>query len=198
MACSCPSCISSASADPRTRVLSLTYGRPLMIHPMTTQNQLFLPSAIDDQYLTCLVDAPGLQPNGVPSLMECYVQSIKLQDILGQVLATFYYAAPDNRIEDTTVFDFGLQHMTSSVVGESIRHFDFQMLFHVDSLLTTWHDSLPPHLKVQTYQNNNVPAGTVDPAQALIFHRQAVVLEVRYVKTSHSSPLSHSYHICRC
>lgn len=150
-----------------------------MIHPTTTQKQLFLPSAIDDQYLTCLLDAPGSQPDGVPSLMECYVQAIKLQDILGQVLAAFYYAAPDHRIEDTSVFDFGLNYMTSSVVGEGIRNSDFQMLLDVDGLLTTWHDSLVPHLKVQAYQNSSVPTGTVDLVRAAMFHRQAVVLEVR-------------------
>ncbi|KAF2788531.1 hypothetical protein K505DRAFT_255310 [Melanomma pulvis-pyrius CBS 109.77] len=165
------------------RVLSLTYGRPLMIHPTTTQKQLFLPSAIDDQYLTCLLDAPGSQPDGVPSLMECYVQAIKLQDILGQVLAAFYYAAPDHRIEDTSVFDFGLNYMTSSVVGDGIRNSDFQMLLDVDSLLTTWHDSLVPHLKVQAYQNGGVPIGTGDSVRASMFHRQAVVLEVRYLHT---------------
>lgn len=150
-----------------------------MIHPTTTQKHLILPFAIDDQYLTCLPDAPGSQPGGIPSLMECYVQAIKLQDILGQVLAAFYYAAPDHRTEDTAVFDFGLNYMTSSRAGEGIRNSDFQIILDVDSLLTAWHDSLVPHLKVQTYEDANVPTGTVDPGKASIFHRQAVVLEVR-------------------
>ena len=168
----------------KNRVLSLTYGRPLMIHPTTAQTQIMLPSAIDDQYLTRLPEPPGSQPGGVPSINDCYVQAVKLQDILGQVLAAFYYAGPDHRSSSSSsVFDFGLNYMTSSVMGESsadgIRNSDFQMLLDVDSLLTTWHKKLPLHHRVNTYQNGGAPPGIVDPALVSLFYRQAVVLEVR-------------------
>jgi len=153
-----------------------------MIHPTTTQRQLILPSAIDDQFLTRLPDPPGSQSEDSPSVTECYVQAIKLQDILGQVLAAFYYAAPDSRDEESTVFDLSINYMAASVMGGGVKTSDFQMLLDVDSLLTTWHKRLPTHLKVQTYGNTDFSSGCVDLEREVLYQRQAVVLETRSVK----------------
>jgi hypothetical protein len=110
------------------------------------------------------------------------VQAIKLQDILGQVLAAFYYAAPDSRDEESTVFDLSINYMAASVMGGGVKTSDFQMLLDVDSLLTTWHKRLPTHLKVQTYGNTDFSSGCVDLEREVLYQRQAVVLETRSVK----------------
>ncbi|KAB5550759.1 fungal-specific transcription factor domain-containing protein [Coniochaeta sp. 2T2.1] len=166
------------------RVLSLTYGRPLMVHPSTTRAELMLPSAIDDEFLTQQPKSPGLQPVTVPSMTECFVQTVRLQDILGQVLAEFYYAAPAERKQDSGHFDMSLRSLTTSAVADVVHGVsNFQVLFDVDNLLTTWHRELPSHLQAQTYQSSVPISINIDPERAKLFHRQAVVLETRYLHT---------------
>ena len=68
------------------REISMSFGRPLMI-TNASNDKLQLPHAIDDEYLS---DKPGAergtQPPGQQSMLESYIQTIKLYDILGQVL----------------------------------------------------------------------------------------------------------------
>jgi hypothetical protein len=127
-----------------------------------SQSQLVLPLAVDDEYLTRLPEAPGSQPDGIPSLTECYIQTVQLQDILGEVLTTLYYAAP-----------------ASTNGGAKVT--DFHRLFAVDSLLTTWHSKLPPRLQVSRYKNSGAPPALNLSDRDVVFRRQATVLEVRYV-----------------
>ena len=163
-------------------VLSLTYGRPLMIDLAMTQNKLVLPSPIDDQFLTRVPDSPGSQSENIPSLTECYVESIKLQDILGQVLVTFYYGGGDNNNGDAGNFDPEINYKAASVIESGIKDSDLQMLLNVDGSLTAWHKRLPAHLKVQTYENEET-SGSLEPGRIALFRRQATVLEARYVTT---------------
>ena len=60
-----------------------------MISP-SMGKELVLPSAIDDEFLMRAPEPPGLQPPHVISVTGCYVQAIKLQNILGQVLSASY------------------------------------------------------------------------------------------------------------
>ncbi|OIW35725.1 hypothetical protein CONLIGDRAFT_627758 [Coniochaeta ligniaria NRRL 30616] len=166
------------------RVLSLTYGRPLMVHPSTTRTELMLPSAIDDEFLTQHPNSPGTQPLNILSLTECFVQTVRLQDILGQVLAKFYHAAPAERKQTGGHFDMSLRSMTASAVADFVHGVsDFQVLYDVDNLLTTWHKGLPSHLQAQTYQSSVPTSANINPERAKLFHRQAVVLETRYLHT---------------
>ncbi|KAJ5118413.1 fungal-specific transcription factor domain-containing protein [Penicillium atrosanguineum] len=144
------------------RILSLAYGRPLMIHPILSHNNCLLPSAIDDQFLTQWPEPPGSQPENVISVIECYVQAIKLQEILGRVIATLYNESRD--------------------IGKDGREPGVGA-----SLLISWHKSLPAHLKVYTYQTNNGPGGFSHGEQGSMFRRQANALETSHTKL----PLDH-------
>lgn len=132
-----------------------------------SQSQLVLPLPIDDEYLTRLPEAPGSQPDGTPSLTECYINTVQLQDILGEVLTTLYY--PD------------LNPGPGASVNGGAKNTDFHRLFAVDSLLTTWHGRLPPHLQASRYKNSGAPPTFDLSERDVVFRRQATVLEVRYV-----------------
>ncbi|KAG7285016.1 hypothetical protein NEMBOFW57_009634 [Staphylotrichum longicolle] len=68
------------------REISMSFGRPLMINTAGNE-QLKLPEAIDDEYLSDVAGGEwNSQPSNRPSLLESYIQTIKLYDILGQVL----------------------------------------------------------------------------------------------------------------
>lgn len=145
-----------------------------MIHPTLTQTQFVLPLPIDDQYLSSSSEAPGFQPEGIISLMECYVQAVKLQDILGQVLATFY-----NRGSHDQEADFETEDTHESRGKDKMKDSDLQMLLNVDGLLNGWHKKLPVHLRVQTYRTGDTSAISSDPTRVSVFSRQATVLEAR-------------------
>ncbi|KAH6605522.1 c6 transcription factor [Trichoderma cornu-damae] len=149
------------------RVVSLTYGRPLIVHAAITQSQLVLPLAVDDEYLTRLPDAPGAQPDGMPSLTECYIHTVQLQDILGEVLTALYYPDPAPG--------------PAALINGGTKGTDFHRLFAVDSLLTAWHSRLPPHLQASRYKNRGVPPALDLSHRDVVFRRQATVLEVRYL-----------------
>ncbi|KAH7141321.1 fungal-specific transcription factor domain-containing protein [Dactylonectria estremocensis] len=159
------------------RVLALAYGRPLMIHLAKPQDQLVLPSAVDDEFLTRHPQVPGSQPEGIPSKMECYVQAIKLKEIMGQVLTTCYDGGPEDKNNDSVGPDTanGLEK-ESRINGNGL-----QAIFDVDGLLTAWHNQLPEHLRVLTYQDECIPAHSLNLEGNLMFRRQATVLEARYL-----------------
>ncbi|KAL2692489.1 hypothetical protein Neosp_002899 [[Neocosmospora] mangrovei] len=94
------------------RILSLTYGRPLMIHSGDAHSRLLLPSSIDDELLTRSPHSPGAQPMDIPSRVECYIHAIKLQDILGQVLTSFYHQGSENEKlleQEASSYNSGMQ-----------------------------------------------------------------------------------------
>ncbi|GAD91859.1 hypothetical protein NECHADRAFT_77081 [Paecilomyces variotii No. 5] len=143
------------------RVLSLTYGRPLMVHSMSPQSQLMLPSPIDDQYLTLSPQSAGSQPNDVPSLVHCYIRAVQLQEILGHILTLFYYGNP---------------YVKNSSVGTT----DLQRILNVDKELVSWHNKLPEHLRIDTC-SNYTDSGPISAEKQAIFRRQSTVLEVRFL-----------------
>ncbi|KAL1851241.1 hypothetical protein Plec18170_006566 [Paecilomyces lecythidis] len=162
------------------RVLSLTYGRPLMVHSTSSQNQLTLPSPIDDQYLTQSPDAAVSQPDGAPSLVDCYIQAVQLQEILGHILTLFYYGNPHGKSEQS-ISNLGLSPARESIKNHSVGTMDLQRILNVDKMLVSWHNRLPEHLKIDTYKNYT-DSGSIGVQKQAIFRRQSTVLEVRYVR----------------
>lgn len=135
-----------------------------------SQSHLVLPVAVDDEYLTRLPDAPGSQPDETPSLTECYVQTVQLQDILGEILTTLYHSDPNPS--------------PGSSLSTGTKSVDFHKLFAVDSLLTAWHKRLPPQLQASQYKNSGEPPTLNLSDRKVVYRRQAIVLEVRYVSQS--------------
>lgn len=106
----------------------------------------------------------------MPSLTECYHETVQLQDILGEVLTTMYYQDPNPSPNPST--------------SNGANGIDFHKLFAVDSLLKAWHKSLPPHLQASRYKNSGEPWALSLSENEMVFRRQATVLEVRYVNLS--------------
>lgn len=158
--------------------MSLTHGRPLMVHSAMSQGHLILPSDIDDAYLTRQPDSPGSQPDGVPSLVHCFTQAVQLQEILGHVLTSFYYGtAPAKRSNQNLPEGFSGNAKGSSKVG-AIGNSDLQRILNVDADLFSWHQKVPSHLKIETY-NNSIQQSNISPAREALYKRQAMVLECR-------------------
>lgn len=149
-----------------------------MVHSMISQCQLMLPSPIDDQYLSQSPNAAGSQPEGMPSFVDCYIQAVQLQEILGQVLTSFYYGNPHGR-QDQGMSDSGSNSAKGSVKNNGAGSTDLQRMLNVDKLLVAWHNKLPAHLKIETYETNP-DLGLVDSERQAVFHRQSTVLELRY------------------
>ena len=176
-------------ADIYNSVLSLLYGRRLTVNPTSTLNdRLALPAVIDDEYLSLSSDCFNSQPQGVPSLAECYVEAVKLQDILGQVLAVFYGAISQERSEkciNDTMYgpsessSAGIRSFQHTEVRDGIKNVDFQAVMDLDALLNSWHKKLPTHLQLQTYDQPHPLPHVSDPHRIVLFRRQASVLESR-------------------
>ncbi|KAL2167583.1 hypothetical protein VTG60DRAFT_1094 [Thermothelomyces hinnuleus] len=67
--------------------ISMSFGRPSMINTHSGGEQLRLPAAIDNGFLSDDVSGKeNKQPSNCPSLLESYIQTIKLYNILGQAL----------------------------------------------------------------------------------------------------------------
>lgn len=166
-------------ADQLNRVLSMTYGRPLTIHPTVSQNCI-LPRSIDDELLSNVSATLTSHPDHTPSLMECYVQSTKLHMILGEVLATFYYhssAQGHSRLGTTPT------PPTATGMTDRLDSGELQRLLDLDSKVAAWQMNLPTHLKLRTYEDSSVSTQGIDSRKAAIFHRQAVVTHARFLHT---------------
>ncbi|RSL83981.1 hypothetical protein CEP51_004191 [Fusarium floridanum] len=156
------------------RILSLTYGRPLMIHSGAAHKRLLLPSAIDDELLTRFPHSPGSQPSDMPSRVECYIHAIKLQDILGQVLTSFYHQGSEDEGASS-------QKAVDESRRKGISNSGLQKLLDVDGQLDTWNRNLSAHLQVDSYSTENSFLGGPRSKRSTIFCRQATVLKARYL-----------------
>ena len=117
------------------REISMSFGRPLMI-TSSGGERLRLPEAIDDEYLS--VEPGGkrnLQPGNCPSLLESYVQTINLYDILGQVLDR--------------------EEAKESPTSRTDSNLDTQSLLHLDTMIMEWRDSLPSHLQYEPSESTS-------------------------------------------
>ncbi|GKZ37370.1 hypothetical protein AbraIFM66950_008891 [Aspergillus brasiliensis] len=161
------------------RVVSMTYGRPLMIHPSLSQKSL-PPSAIDDDLLSQDSTTIAVQPPGTLSWTECYVQSVKLQNILGEVLCALYYESDDKLSRNA---DKAVNYLatSTSTANERLNNRELQLLLNIDKSLCSWHDNLPGHLKAQTYHFTSLGDADLFGEMTSMFNRQAIILHARYL-----------------
>ena len=99
----------------------MSFGRPLMIG--TGNETALLPQPIDDDRLSEELGQQNTQPRDIPSLLESYIQTIKLYDILREVL---------DREE--------LKDASDSCP-------DIRSLLTLDTMIMQWRDGLPSHLR---------------------------------------------------
>ncbi|TGO69783.1 hypothetical protein BOTNAR_0007g00640 [Botryotinia narcissicola] len=83
----------------------MTFGRPSMIR--TGSYDVPEPSIIDDRYLIAdFHQVPGAQPSGVHSRMNLFVYSLRLFDIMDEILSKFYvFQGGKNESDSTKSFD---------------------------------------------------------------------------------------------
>ncbi|KEF52943.1 uncharacterized protein A1O9_10849 [Exophiala aquamarina CBS 119918] len=164
------------------RVLAMTYGRPLMMPPHVTKQTLHLPSPIDDEYLTRYPKAPGKQPENSPSLMACYSNTLVLQEILGEILASFYQG--DQMVSSSQSGPKSHPEVSNSTLVSRLKAGDFQDLFRLEGKLSSWYDGLPAFLKVSQEDssvNDVVQSSAILVPPKVIFARQANALRTRWL-----------------
>lgn len=112
----------------------MSFGRPLMIP--TGNETALLPQPIDDDRLSGELGQQNTQPRDIPSLLESYIQTIKLYDILREVLDR----------EDRK--------------DASDSYPDIRSLLTLDTMIMEWRDGLPSHLRYNpSLEETAVPSG---------------------------------------
>lgn len=150
------------------RMLAMTYGRPCMIGPRSA-DAVPLPLAIDEEHLLAGPTRPHAVQAQRPAILDFYIWSLKLYDILHDVLYNFYTTDVSQSLPTHGLFDsyFGLS--SSSEGRPSLLEFERK--------LSRWESSIPEHLKIE---NSKQP---LEGGVEAVFHRQAVILHQRYVKS---------------
>ncbi|KAK9482299.1 fungal-specific transcription factor domain-containing protein [Lipomyces starkeyi] len=133
------------------RMVSMTFGRPLMIPYAFDIN---LPAAVDDQYITD--SSIGEQPLDEPSIQFFFIETIKLYDILAPILVQVYKLQGHSRFE------------TSVESQESVC----QDIIRIDSHLRNYKKAINEELRIEN-------AGKHKTNSTL--RRQTNILEIRYL-----------------
>lgn len=146
------------------RVLSMTYGRPCSIAPKATIS-VPMPGPLDNEYIPVeIAQRHANRGEGRPSFVDFYVLSLKLYDILDDVLFN-YYSVEAQKCPQTKDGSYDSYFGRSSIERNPA-------LFELERRLSKWEASVPVHLKVK-----NRPVDAVG-AEAILY-RQAVVLHQR-------------------
>ncbi|KAF3003820.1 hypothetical protein E8E14_001344 [Neopestalotiopsis sp. 37M] len=114
--------------------VSILFGQSLAVPLGGTS--ISLPEAIDDTGLSLVVGTHNAQPEGVPSLIECFVHKIKLYDIMRQTLD---------------------RHRCNSWTSTQKATSDIQITVNLDTLVIAWHEQLPHYLQYEPNLESILP-----------------------------------------
>ncbi|KAJ9616544.1 hypothetical protein H2200_000263 [Cladophialophora chaetospira] len=134
------------------RLLALVFNRPVMIQA-TSESPL--PQAIDDEYL--LETTEGTQPASQESRMNLFIFSIKLWNILHDILSTFYSGSRNSCFVDEV-----------EVHGWSTTW--LYDLLKLDNALDDLQSSLPESLKLEKLEAAALQVQDSDRLQIYVFH----------------------------
>ncbi|KAI3573491.1 fungal-specific transcription factor domain-containing protein [Fusarium oxysporum f. sp. albedinis] len=134
------------------RLSATTFGRPVL---HCRPHAIPLPEPIDDEYLSEFDE--GCQPENSPSRIAFFIYSMKLFDVLDEILHKFYSHRYQNLAQDGTV--------TSSQYLSDVPR--------LCSELDQFVEGLPGHLKADR------DMGAVEDESASCFHMQAMILKSR-------------------
>lgn len=159
----------------------MTYGRPLIVSSLLSRHAI-LPEPKD---YDSLADSSDFVDENNPSLTACYVESIKLQDIIGQILAAFYGSSLEDGKSGTGNFRAVIAN-SMPFIGTTDRADigDLERLLDLDNAFSGWFADLPPHLKIQYYQDANHGGKLSFGPKTPLFKRQAMILHIRLVYMS--------------
>ncbi|CAO0793285.1 unnamed protein product [Mucor circinelloides] len=154
------------------RVISMAYGRPFMI-PIS--RDLKLPQAIDDELLTVAPCPPAKQPEAKPSQMAFLVHTIKLYEIMGEILLTLY--------SDGDTFGGAVDHASpsarSEIDGNNLAT-SLNSILKLEIALCSWKQDLPPFLR-HDQSRDAIFLLERDENEARKLLRQCNVLKARYL-----------------
>lgn len=142
------------------RIVSMTFGRPSMI---PTNTRVPIPASIDDEYIPTPEDPLNLdpsQPPGIPSRMCFFTQTLKLYDILGDILSVFYSSPRSPPFSD-----------------RARAEEDYQAVLRFDRCLLNFQFELPDFLR---FRYIDPETGSEIPRDPVLL-RQANVLHSRYL-----------------
>ena len=131
----------------------MTFGRPAMIS-RSLADAVPLPSMVIPEYLP-LDNPPGMSPSPPVSMIAFFVVSVKLYNIINDILLELYTGNDQARSKD--------QH---SLTSES---FDLDTVLKLDRALMIWGQTLPTHLRISSPES----------LENEIFQRQSVVCRAR-------------------
>ncbi|KAH9216129.1 fungal-specific transcription factor domain-containing protein, partial [Leptodontidium sp. 2 PMI_412] len=158
------------------RMVSMNYGRPSMI-TASRDAKAPLPLPVDEELLTTKDCPPMAYPNQ-PSTVEFFVQSLRLFDILDEVLVRFH---PDHLEKG-----YSIEEMLEKFLGRTAAGNNWSIL-DIDRRLLKWEKDLPAHLKIEYT--------SLDWGVSRTFSRQGVLLRQRYlhIRLLSLSPLLSAY-----
>ena len=144
------------------RILSMIYGRPSMIGSQSAR-EVPLPLAEEQNVQAGFGRQRSLQPQR-PPVLSFYIFSLKLYEILHDVLSNFYF---HNSQSGQTTDQCHDKYFGNSPAGHP-------SILELERRLSRWQQSVPDHLRIETYGRNTVVDDTVS-------YRQAVILHQRYI-----------------
>lgn len=147
------------------RMAAMTYGRPPMI-TTRIQTKTPMPLSIDEELLPTEGPLP-VSCSDQPSIVEFFIQSLRLFDILDEILVAFYLDCLEK--EDS------IEEVLEKFLGRSAADRKCSIP-DIDRRLLEWDKNLPPHLKVQYT--------SLDSGISRSFARQAVILRQQLVSTA--------------
>ena len=116
----------------------MTFGRPAMISKSHV-DAIPLPETNDTDH-----HAAVLQQWNQPSRMSFFVESLRLYDIMNDILVELYINA-ENSVDKK-------QHGTA-FQQQSIESVDLTTILKLDQALMMWGRSLPPHLRISSAES---------------------------------------------
>ena len=149
-------------ANTRSRIVSMTYGRPSMTSHLAPAP---LPLPIPDSELENLGDVPEEEGGRTISHMTFYVATIELYKILENILSDIYNAWRSRTSKD------------GSAPYWDVKQGGLDVIIEIDSKLTTFEANLTPVLNWTGF----VPSEGIDGVDPLILARQRNVLHARYL-----------------
>ena len=156
------------------RIVAMTYGRPIMVATQAA-SVMPLPIALDDEFIADDPRAGTFQRAEGPMLIDFYIHTLTLYELMGRILTIFY--STDEQSRDTT----RASEVTSVSEVEATT-----VMLELDQGLSSWASNLPTHLRKMDQESNSA-----------VFRRQANILHSRYVvpvSPEWSLPSSQSCH----
>ncbi|KAJ3539946.1 hypothetical protein NM208_g5279 [Fusarium decemcellulare] len=156
------------------RQLAVTFGRPTMI---SNYSEVSKPLMIDDEFL--LEDGEGTQPSHLTPRMGSFVYSLKLFDILNEILATFY-------ARKNTFFQ---GHDTASW---DCQELDVVLRFNMQ--LNKFWESVPDYLAVSqgSEESNTTDSARIAPGAKILYSRPILLLVAQVSNNAQSGNKIHN------